>query len=97
MVTKVTNDVNGISVEIKNIKNKKFKKINTEVLAVGHGLTPSTDITRLLRVDHVYNELKGGWIAKIDKYFRSSAYSLIFTGRWFRVFLELWRLMIKVN
>ena len=73
MVTKVTNDENGISVEIKNIKNKKFKKINTEVLAVGHGLTPSTDITRLLRVDHVYNELKGGWIAKIDKYFRSSA------------------------
>jgi thioredoxin reductase/bacterioferritin-associated ferredoxin len=80
MVTKVTNEKNGISVEIKNIENKKLKKISTEVLAVGHGLTPSTDITRLLRVDHVYNELKGGWIAKIDKYFRSSAKGLYITG-----------------
>ena len=41
-------------VELQNIKNKQSKKlINAEVLAVGHGLTPSTDITRLLRVEHI--------------------------------------------
>ena len=80
IVTKVNNNEDGISVELRNIKNKKLKKINTEVLAVGHGLIPSTDITRLLRVEHIYNELKGGWIAKIDKYFRSSMSGLYITG-----------------
>jgi len=80
IVKKATNNEDGILVELKNIKNKKLKKINTDVLAVGHGLTPSTDITRLLRVEHIYNELKGGWIAKIDKYFRSSMKGLYITG-----------------
>jgi bacterioferritin-associated ferredoxin len=80
MVTKATNNTGEILVELKNIKNKKVKKINAEVLAVGHGLTPSTDITRLLRVEHIYNELKGGWIAKIDRYFRSSMRNLYITG-----------------
>ena len=80
IVTKATNNTGEILVELKNIKNKKVKKINAEVLAVGHGLTPSTDITRLLRVEHIYNELKGGWIAKIDRYFRSSMRNLYITG-----------------
>ena len=81
LVTKVTKTKkDGISIEIQNIKNKKIKVVDTEVLAVGHGLTPSTDITRLLRVDHEYNELKGGWIPKLDKYFRSSMKGLYITG-----------------
>ena len=80
LVTKANKTKNGISVEIQNIKNNKIKVLETEVLAIGHGLTPSTDITRLLRVDHLYNELKGGWIPKLDKYFRSSMKGLYITG-----------------
>ena len=80
LVTKTIKTNNGISVEIQNIKNKKIKNIDTDVLAVGHGLIPSTDITRLLKLDHLYNELKGGWIARLDKYFRSSMKGLYITG-----------------
>jgi thioredoxin reductase/bacterioferritin-associated ferredoxin len=80
MVNKVIKNEKGLSVELKGINDHKTKVINTEVLAVGHGLIPSTDITRLLGADHIYNELKGGWIAKIDKYFRSSIKSLYVTG-----------------
>ena len=80
MVSKVSKNKNEILIEIKNIRSKKTKKINTEVLAVGHGLIPSTDITRLLRANHIYNEIKGGWIAKTDKFFRSSIKGLYITG-----------------
>ena len=80
LVTKTIKTNNGISVEIQNIKNKKIKNIDTEVLAVGHGLIPSSDITRLLKLDHLYNELKGGWITRLDKNFRSSMKGLYITG-----------------
>jgi bacterioferritin-associated ferredoxin len=50
------------------------------VLAVGHGLTPSTDISRLLKINHSYDDLKGGWIPKLDKYFKSSMKGLYIVG-----------------
>lgn len=80
LINKVFKIENGISVEIQNIKNKQIKKLTTEVLAVGHGLTPSTDISRLLKINHTYNDLKGGWIPRLDKYFRSSMQGLYITG-----------------
>jgi len=80
LIKKVFKIENGISVEIQNIKNKQIKKLTTEVLAVGHGLTPSTDISRLLKINHTYNDLKGGWIPRLDKYFRSSMQGLYITG-----------------
>ena len=80
LINKVSKIENGISVEIQNIKNKQIKKLTTEVLAVGHGLTPSTDISRLLKINHTYNDLKGGWIPRLDKYFRSSMQGLYITG-----------------
>jgi len=80
LINKVFKIENGISVEIQNIKNKQIKKLTTEVLAVGHGLTPITDISRLLKINHTYNDLKGGWIPRLDKYFRSSMQGLYITG-----------------
>ncbi len=80
LINKVSKKENGISVEIQNIKNKQIKKLTTEVLAVGHGLTPSTDISRLLKINHSYDDLKGGWIPKLDKYFKSSMKGLYIVG-----------------
>tara|TARA_Y100001936_G_scaffold58361_1_gene57552 strand:+ start:229 stop:1650 length:1422 start_codon:yes stop_codon:yes gene_type:complete len=80
LVTKVNKINDGLLVKIKNIKSNKFTELKTEVLAVGHGLTPSTDISRLLKVKHSYNELKGGWIPKLDKFFRSTMNGLYIVG-----------------
>ena len=80
LINKVSKKENGISIEIQNIKNKQIKKLTTEVLAVGHGLTPSTDISRLLKINHSYDDLKGGWIPKLDQYFRSSMKGLYIVG-----------------
>ena len=80
LVKKVDKTENGISVRIENIKNKKIKELKSEVLAVGHGLIPSTDISRLLKVNHLYNELKGGWIPKLDEHFKSSMKGLYIVG-----------------
>jgi thioredoxin reductase/bacterioferritin-associated ferredoxin len=80
LINKVDKIDKGISVKIQNIKNKKIKELTSEVLAVGHGLIPSTDISRLLKVNHSYNELKGGWVPKLDKYFKSSIKGLYIVG-----------------
>ena len=70
----------GIKVTIKNLKTGKKKNIVSETIAVGHGLIPSTDITRLLRAKHIYNEQKGGWIAKVDRFLRSSVKGVYLAG-----------------
>ena len=48
-----------IKIKIKNMKTGQSKNIVSETIAVGYGLTPSTDITRLLRAEHIYKEQKG--------------------------------------
>ena len=80
LLKKVDKTENGISVTIENIKNKKIKELKSEVLAVGHGLIPSTDISRLLKVNHLYNELKGGWTPKLDEHFKSSMKGFYIVG-----------------
>ncbi len=70
----------GIQIRIKNLKNGKYKNIFSESLAIGHGLIPSTDITRLLRAEHIYDEQKGGWIAKVDRFLRSSVAGVYLAG-----------------
>ncbi len=51
-----------------------------DAVAVGHGLTPSTDVTRLLRVEHLFDPLRGGWIARLDADGRSSLPGLSVAG-----------------
>ena len=69
-----------IKIKIKNMKTGQSKNIVSETIAVGYGLIPSTDITRLLRAEHIYKEQKGGWIAKVDDYLRSSINGVYITG-----------------
>ncbi|WP_434114130.1 FAD-dependent oxidoreductase [Paraburkholderia caffeinilytica] len=56
------------------------KTVLTDCVAVGHGLTPSTEITRLLRADHRYSRTAGGWIAVADADGRTSRPLLYVAG-----------------
>ena len=62
------------------IGSKKEKFVEGECLTIGHGLFPSTEITRLLNAKHIYDKLKGGWVPVIDNYFRSSIPGVYIAG-----------------
>jgi thioredoxin reductase/bacterioferritin-associated ferredoxin len=56
------------------------RSVVADCIAVGHGLTPSTEITRLLRAEHRYSRQAGGWIATADKDGRTSRPRLYVAG-----------------
>ncbi|MBP2200414.1 NAD(P)/FAD-dependent oxidoreductase [Pantoea cypripedii] len=56
------------------------KQILVDCVAVGHGLTPSTDITRLLHAKHDYSREAGGWIAQTDENGQTSRERLFVAG-----------------
>ncbi|CAG9209589.1 FAD/NAD(P)-binding oxidoreductase [Paraburkholderia tropica] len=56
------------------------RMVDVDCVAVGHGLVPSTEITRLLRARHRYDRAAGGWIADIDRDGRSSRERLYVCG-----------------
>ncbi|HYS67930.1 MAG TPA: (2Fe-2S)-binding protein [Paraburkholderia sp.] len=58
----------------------KRRTVIADCVAVGHGLTPSTEITRLLRVQHRYSRSAGGWIAVADQDGRTSRPRLYVAG-----------------
>ncbi len=51
-----------------------------DALAVGHGLVPGTDVTRLLRARHRYEAARGGWIVDADAEGRTSVRGLYAAG-----------------
>jgi thioredoxin reductase/bacterioferritin-associated ferredoxin len=51
-----------------------------DCIAVGHGLAPATEITRLLRARHSYSRAAGGWIAIADQDGRTSRPLLYVAG-----------------
>ncbi|TDQ89408.1 NAD(P)/FAD-dependent oxidoreductase [Paraburkholderia silvatlantica] len=53
---------------------------DVDCVAVGHGLVPSTEITRLLRARHRYVRAAGGWIADTDRDGRTSRERLYVCG-----------------
>jgi thioredoxin reductase/bacterioferritin-associated ferredoxin len=58
----------------------KRRSVVADCIAVGHGLTPSTEITRLLRAEHRYSRQAGGWIAVADMDGRTSRPRLYVAG-----------------
>lgn len=60
--------------------NGPRKKILVDCVAVGHGLTPSSDITRLLHAKHHYSRAAGGWIAQTDEKGQTSRERLFIAG-----------------
>jgi thioredoxin reductase/bacterioferritin-associated ferredoxin len=58
----------------------ELRCIDADCIAVGHGLTPSTEVTRLLGAEHRYSRQAGGWIAVTDEDCRASRPRLYVTG-----------------
>ena len=56
------------------------RKIAADSLAVGHGLVPGTEVTRLLQAAHRFEESRGGWIAQRDGDMRTTVAGLCIAG-----------------
>lgn len=54
--------------------------VETDALAVGHGLVPGTELTRLLRAAHDWRPDLGGWVARRDADFQTSVPGLYLAG-----------------
>lgn len=55
-------------------------RIAADSLAIGHGLIPGTEVTRLLRAAHDFVPERGGWIARQDGEGRTSVPGLYVAG-----------------
>jgi thioredoxin reductase len=51
-----------------------------DAVTVGNGLTASTDITRLLRAEHRFEALRGGWVPRLDADFHTTSTRLYVAG-----------------
>ena len=51
-----------------------------DCVAVGNGLTPGSDVSRVLRAQHRYDAARGGWIAATDPWGRTSVAGLYVVG-----------------
>lgn len=56
------------------------RAFDCDALVVGHGLTTACEITRLMRAEHRYDRLRGGWIPVVDQAFRTSVEGLYAIG-----------------
>ena len=56
------------------------REFEADCVTVGHGLIPSTDITRLLRAEHVFSRKLGGWVPVLDTDQRTSRAKLYAAG-----------------
>ena len=62
------------------VKTKGGEPFACDAVAVGHGLTPSTDITRLLGVGHRFTPEFGGWVPEQDAFGRTNVDGLLVCG-----------------
>ena len=53
---------------------------SADSLAIGNGLTPATELTRLLGADHVFKAEAGGWIPSLDNGQRTTVDGLYAAG-----------------
>ncbi|MGI9334509.1 MAG: FAD-dependent oxidoreductase [Gammaproteobacteria bacterium] len=56
------------------------RTFDADALAVGHGLAPASELTRLLGARHVFDAQCGGWVAQHDDSFRTSVSGLYAAG-----------------
>jgi NADPH-dependent 2,4-dienoyl-CoA reductase/sulfur reductase-like enzyme len=56
------------------------RSFDADCLAIGHGLVPSTELTRSLRARHVWRPDHGGWVAECDEGYRTSVDRLYVCG-----------------
>jgi len=51
-----------------------------DALVVGHGLTTACEIPRMLRAEHRFDRLRGGWVPQVDERFQTSIPGLYAVG-----------------
>ncbi|MEM6486755.1 MAG: (2Fe-2S)-binding protein [Pseudomonadota bacterium] len=56
------------------------RRVACDALAVGHGLAPATEITRLMRARHVFDRDLGGWYPRTDHQGRTTVPGLYVAG-----------------
>lgn len=62
------------------IPGARNRILDADWVAVGHGLVPSTEITRLLGAEHRYDPGLGGWVAARDDAGRTSVPGVLVAG-----------------
>ncbi len=62
------------------IAGARGREFAVDCVAVGHGLVPATEITRILRARHRFERPLGGWIAESDRAGRTSVQGLYVAG-----------------
>lgn len=78
---------NGLAVELAPVDRERgalsyaaARRIEADAVAVGHGLIPATEVTRLLGAEHVYRAEVGGWVPVRDSDGRTSRAGLYVAG-----------------
>ena len=56
------------------------RMLYADCVTVGNGLTPGSDVSRVLRAQHRYDAARGGWIASADAWGRTSVAGLFVAG-----------------
>ncbi len=51
-----------------------------DALAVGHGLVPGGEVPKILRTDHLYDRLRGGFVPELDPFGRTTIENLYACG-----------------
>jgi thioredoxin reductase len=62
------------------IPNGRSIRIATDAVALGHGLVPAVEATRLLGAKHVFDPRSGGWVPDHDPYGRTTIPRLYAAG-----------------
>ncbi|MEO1091421.1 MAG: FAD-dependent oxidoreductase [Pseudomonadota bacterium] len=85
-VARVTPSGDALGVEIAPVDDEGRptgvvgRTLAADSLCIGHGLVPTTEITRLLGARHVFRRDRGGWIAAADAFGRTSVRGLYVAG-----------------
>jgi bacterioferritin-associated ferredoxin len=61
-ITRIRQDDAGLAIEV---NGQNGPHLIADAVAVGDGLMPDTSLTRLLRLDHTYVPLSGGWTPEV--------------------------------
>lgn len=62
------------------VEGGKQVAIQADAIAVGHGLSPSTELTRLLGAEHRFDAAYGEWVPVLDREGRTSVKNLFVAG-----------------
>lgn len=85
VVSEVVEQENGLEVELAEVdarwhRTGKTRILTAEVLALGYGFTPSTELARQAGCDMAWNSAGGGWTVAHDENFQSSAPRIYVAG-----------------